>query len=86
MLHAADYRNATPYIGKNVLVVGAGNTGAEIALDLIETGAASVKVSVRTPPHIVFRQQNGIANPTLGIRFVTFRRGSSIRLLGGCAR
>jgi putative flavoprotein involved in K+ transport len=69
LLHAADYRNATPYIGKNVLVVGAGNTGAEIALDLIETGAASVKVSVRTPPHIVFRQQNGIANPTLGILF-----------------
>ena len=69
LLHARDYRNATPYSGKDVLVVGVGNTGAEIALDLIETGARSVKVSVRTPPHIVFRQQNGIANPMLGVLF-----------------
>jgi putative flavoprotein involved in K+ transport len=67
LLHASAYRNAEPYVGKDVLVVGAGNTGAEIALDLIETGAASVRVAVRTPPHIVFRQQNGIANPTLGV-------------------
>jgi putative flavoprotein involved in K+ transport len=69
LLHASRYRNATPYVGKNVLVVGSGNTGAEIALDLIETNAASVKVSIRTPPHIVFRQQNGIANPMLGVAF-----------------
>ncbi len=69
LLHARDYRNATPYVGKDVLVVGVGNTGAEIALDLIETGARSVKVAVRTPPHIVFRQQNGIANPVLGVLF-----------------
>jgi putative flavoprotein involved in K+ transport len=67
LLHAGSYRNATPYIGKDVLVVGSGNTGAEIALDLLETGARSVKVSVRTPPHIVYRQQNGIANPTFGV-------------------
>lgn len=67
LLHAASYRNATPYIGKDVLVVGSGNTGAEIALDLVESGARSVRISVRTPPHIVFRQQNGIANPTLGV-------------------
>ncbi|HTW19243.1 MAG TPA: NAD(P)/FAD-dependent oxidoreductase [Mycobacteriales bacterium] len=69
LLHARDYRNATPYVGKDVLVVGIGNTGAEIALDLIESGAAQVRVAVRTPPHIVFRQQNGIANPILGILF-----------------
>jgi putative flavoprotein involved in K+ transport len=69
LLHASAYRNAKPYIGKDVLVVGAGNTGAEIALDLLETGATSVKVSIRTPPHIIFRQLNGIANPVLGVAF-----------------
>jgi putative flavoprotein involved in K+ transport len=69
LLHASAYRNATPYVGKDVLVVGSGNTGAEIALDLLETGAASVKVSIRTPPHIIFRQLNGIANPVLGVAF-----------------
>lgn len=69
LLHASSYRNAKPYVGKDVLVVGIGNTGAEIGLDLIETGAGRVRVSVRTPPHIVFRQQNGIANPMLGVAF-----------------
>jgi putative flavoprotein involved in K+ transport len=69
LLHASSYRNAVPYAGRHVLVVGSGNTGAEIALDLIETGAASVRVSVRTPPHIVFRQQGVIVNPMLGVAF-----------------
>lgn len=69
LLHANAYRNALPYVGKDVLVVGSGNTGAEIALDLIETGAARVRVAIRTPPHIVIREQNGIANPMLGVMF-----------------
>jgi putative flavoprotein involved in K+ transport len=69
LLHASRYRNAKPYVGKRVLVVGSGNTGAEIALDLVETGAASVQVSIRTPPHIVFRERNGIVNPMLGVAF-----------------
>lgn len=69
LLHASRYRNAKPYVGKHVVVVGSGNTGAEIALDLIETEAASVKVSIRTPPHIVFREQGGIVNPMLGVAF-----------------
>ncbi len=67
LLHASEYRNARPYVGKDVLVVGAGNTGAEIALDLVETGAARVRIAVRTPPHIVLRQQGIIYNPILGV-------------------
>ncbi|GEB49534.1 hypothetical protein SCA03_20850 [Streptomyces cacaoi] len=39
LLHAGDYRSAAPFRGKDVLVVGAGNTGAEIAADLAESGA-----------------------------------------------
>lgn len=69
LIHASRYRNATPYVGKDVLVIGSGNTGAEIALDLLETGAARVRVAVRTPPHIVGRQINGIPNPLVGILF-----------------
>ncbi|MFE0101641.1 flavin-containing monooxygenase [Streptomyces sp. NPDC059009] len=57
--HAADYRNPTPYAGKDVLVVGVGNTGAEIAVDLIEGGAARVRLAVRTVPHIVRRSTLG---------------------------
>ena len=33
-IHSSEYRNTSPYIGKRVLVVGFGNSGGEIALDL----------------------------------------------------
>lgn len=69
LLHAGDYRNGTPYFGKSVLVVGTGNTGTEIALDLLESGAREVAVSVRTPPHIVLRERFGIPSLALGVLF-----------------
>jgi len=55
LAHSAMYSNAAPYVGQRVLVVGAGNSGAEIATDLSDNGAAYVAVSVRTPPPIVPR-------------------------------
>jgi putative flavoprotein involved in K+ transport len=58
-IHASAYRNAQPYRGRDVLVVGVGNTGAEIAVDLAEGGAARVRLAVRTPPHIVRRSNLG---------------------------
>ncbi len=57
--HAAEYRGAAPYAGRDVLVVGAGNTGAEIAVDLVEGGAARVRLAVRTAPHLVRRSTAG---------------------------
>ncbi len=60
LTHSVTYRNATPYVGQRVLVVGAGNSGAEIATDLIDHGAAFVAVSVRTPPPIVPRDPFGM--------------------------
>ncbi|MFB7459972.1 flavin-containing monooxygenase [Streptomyces sp. NPDC056188] len=59
LVHAGEYRNAEPYAGRDVLVVGVGNTGAEIAVDLVEGGAERVRLSVRTPPHIVRRSTAG---------------------------
>ncbi|MET8147915.1 flavin-containing monooxygenase [Actinoplanes sp. NPDC049668] len=59
LVHSAQYRNAEPFRGKNVLVVGPGNSGAEIATDLAEGGAASVSLAIRTPPHIVRRETAG---------------------------
>ncbi|WP_405657612.1 flavin-containing monooxygenase [Streptomyces sp. RK9] len=59
LLHASDYREPSPYAGKDVLVVGVGNTGAEIAVDLAEGGAARVRLAVRTAPHIVRRSTAG---------------------------
>ncbi|MCO8270233.1 NAD(P)/FAD-dependent oxidoreductase [Actinoplanes sp. TRM 88003] len=59
LVHSAQYRNAEPFRGQNVLVVGVGNSGAEIATDLAEGGAASVSIAIRTPPHIVRRTVAG---------------------------
>ncbi|MEA2439164.1 MAG: putative flavoprotein involved in transport [Thermoleophilaceae bacterium] len=70
LTHASRYRNAEPYRGRDVLVVGSGNTGAEIAVDLVEGGARRVRLAVRTPPNIVRRQVGGTPNQvlTLGLR------------------
>jgi cation diffusion facilitator CzcD-associated flavoprotein CzcO len=60
LAHSSAYSNARPYAGQRVLVVGAGNSGAEIATDLIDNGAAYVAVSIRTPPPIVPRDPLGM--------------------------
>ncbi len=58
IIHSRDYRNAKPYHGKKVLVIGMGNTGAEIALDLAEQGA-NPSISIRGPVNIVLRDFHG---------------------------
>ena len=67
VVHSSDYRNAAPFAGKRVLVVGAGNSGAEIAVDVAEGGAAAVWLSVRTPPSIVRRDTLGLPSQLFGI-------------------
>ncbi len=57
--HSVEYRNPLPYSGKRVLVVGCGNSGGEIALDLAEAGI-SVALAVRGPVNIVPRDLLGI--------------------------
>lgn len=58
VLHSRAYRNAAPFAGQRVLVVGMGNTGAEIALDLVEQGVQAA-LSVRSPLNIVHRDVLG---------------------------
>jgi cation diffusion facilitator CzcD-associated flavoprotein CzcO len=67
LLHASAYSSPAPYRGKDVLVVGAGNTGAEIAADLAQGGAARVRLSVRTPPNVVPRQLGPVPITLLSI-------------------
>jgi putative flavoprotein involved in K+ transport len=59
LAHAREYRNPGPFAGLDVLVVGVGNSGAEIATDLGEGGARTVWIAVRTPPQIVRREVAG---------------------------
>jgi putative flavoprotein involved in K+ transport len=67
LLHAREYRNPAPFAGLDVLVVGVGNSGAEIATDLGEGGARRVWIAVRTPPQIVRRDVAGWPAHATGI-------------------
>lgn len=66
VLHSGDYRRAAPFAGQRVLVLGMGNTGAEIALDLAEQGVA-VALSVRSPVNIVRRDVLGRPSQLSGL-------------------
>jgi cation diffusion facilitator CzcD-associated flavoprotein CzcO len=57
--HGSTYREPSPYAGRRVLVIGSGNTGAEIAIDLAEHGAA-VSVSIRAGANVVPRELLGV--------------------------
>jgi cation diffusion facilitator CzcD-associated flavoprotein CzcO len=61
LLHAADYRNPEPFEGGDVLVVGSGCSGMEIAYDLIAGGTRRVRLAVRTSPNILVRSPIGPA-------------------------
>jgi putative flavoprotein involved in K+ transport len=86
LLHAGDYRDAAPYAGRDVLVVGVGNTGAEIAVDLVEGGASRVRLSVRTAPHIVRRSTAGWASQFTGILVRRLPVGLVDRMAGPLAK
>ena len=58
ILHSRFYKNPKPFLGQTVMVVGMGNTGAELALDLSESGIETY-LSVRGEISIVPRDING---------------------------
>ena len=66
VVHAHAYRSARPYAGTRTLVVGCGNSGAEIALDLAEHGVEAGMV-VRGPVHVVPRELFGRPTQTTSI-------------------
>ena len=59
LIHSAEYRNADRFRSRQVLVVGPGCSGMEIAHDLAAGGAAKVWLAVRTPPTIISREGPG---------------------------
>ncbi|XWS36226.1 hypothetical protein CRYUN_Cryun20dG0067200 [Craigia yunnanensis] len=55
VLHSTQFRNGKAFRDQNVLVVGSGNSGMEIALDLANHGANTSMV-VRSPVHILSKE------------------------------
>jgi putative flavoprotein involved in K+ transport len=66
LIHSVDYRNPAPYRGRDVLVVGAGNTGTEVAVQLADAGARKVWIAVRTPPNLVASETLGLPMTPMG--------------------
>jgi cation diffusion facilitator CzcD-associated flavoprotein CzcO len=89
VLHSSAYRNPKRYAGKRVLVVGFGNSGGEIALDLAES-KVDVTLAVRGPVRILPRDLLGvpiltwaIAQSHLPARVADFINAPAIRLAIG---
>lgn len=64
ILHTSGYRSARQLDGKRVLIIGAGNSGCDIAVDAVHS-AASVEMSVRRGYHFVPRYLFGRPADTL---------------------
>ncbi|KAG6382256.1 hypothetical protein SASPL_158106 [Salvia splendens] len=60
VLHSTEYKNGGRFGGKKVLVVGSGNSGMEIAVDLAD-GGATTSIVVRSPVHVVSRRISAMA-------------------------
>ncbi|MED6223467.1 trkA [Stylosanthes scabra] len=58
VIHACDYKSGERFRGKNVLVVGCGNSGMELALDLVNH-QASPSMVVRSSVHVLPREVLG---------------------------
>lgn len=71
-LHSSKFRTGRALKGQRVLVIGAGNSGMEIAADLVEQGASNVAISVRTSPPVVPRDFLGVPAQVFGILMSSF--------------
>jgi indole-3-pyruvate monooxygenase len=59
VLHSSRYKNGAAWKGKRILVVGLGNSGGEIAIDLHEHGARPT-IAVRSPVNVIPRELFGL--------------------------
>ena len=85
ILHSVEYRRPEPYTGQRVLVVGAGNSAAEISVELARAGAA-VSVAVRSGARVVPRQLAGIPIQYVAAPMSRLPRRVQRRITGGFAK
>ncbi|XP_071713590.1 probable indole-3-pyruvate monooxygenase YUCCA3 [Rutidosis leptorrhynchoides] len=69
VMHACDYRSGKDYEGKKVLVVGCGNSGMEVSLDLCHHNAFPSMV-VRSSVHVLPREFSGKSTFELASRLM----------------
>src|SRR5262249_5587940 len=66
MIHSSEYKSGEAFRGKRVLVVGFGNSGGEIAIDLHERGAHP-SIAVRSAVNVIPREGFGVPALAIGI-------------------
>lgn len=66
IIHSSKYTNGAQFKGQDVLVVGFGNSGGEIAIDLYEHGAIPA-LAVRNAVNVIPRELFGIPVLSIGI-------------------
>jgi len=66
ILHSSSYLNGRIFTGQDVLVVGLGNSGGEIAIDLHEHGARPT-IAVRNAVNVIPREVLGVPVLSLGL-------------------
>jgi indole-3-pyruvate monooxygenase len=66
LLHSSQYRNGQAFKNQTVLVVGFGNSGGEIVVDLWENGAQP-SLAVRGPVNVIPRELFGIPILAIGL-------------------
>lgn len=82
IIHSRDYKNPDTFIKSKTLVVGMGNTGAEVALDLVNAGVETY-LSVRSAVTIVPRDVMGTPSQITGQRLekLPFGIGNTLGML-----
>ncbi|KAJ1256821.1 hypothetical protein BS78_K300200 [Paspalum vaginatum] len=81
-MHTSSYKKGDEFRGKNVLVVGCGNSGMEVSLDLCNNGAKASMV-VRDKLHVLPREILGISTFGLSVfllRWLPIKRVDSLLL------
>jgi indole-3-pyruvate monooxygenase len=69
--HVSEYKSGEPYRGARVLVVGCGNSGMEVCLDLCDHGARPSMV-VRDAVHVLPREMLGVATFSVAVFLLRF--------------
>ncbi|CAL9071996.1 unnamed protein product [Musa acuminata var. zebrina] len=69
LLHSSEYKSGVEYRGKRVLVIGCGNSGMEICVDLCEHGAMPF-MSVRSGVHVLPREMLGTSTFGVAMRLL----------------
>lgn len=66
-IHSGAYRTSAPFHGREVVVVGGGESGADIAVDLVSGGASRVELSIRSSPFVMRPSVLGISAQRLAV-------------------